>query len=314
MKVGQRRQPLVEAALERLIELRQIERSLDRVQIDGHRRQRLLLQRGRRIDIVVEAVDRDDAPVILHRGEQLHERPDRVRHDAAPVAGVQIAVRAARPQLETEHAAHAEAQARVAVLIHRAIAGDDEVRRQFVAVLAGEDGHLRAADLLLAFEQHLDIAGQRAAYGEERFERQNLREVLPLVVAHAARVEPPVADRRLEGGREPLVQRVGRLDIVMAVEDHRRRARRVVPLGEHHRPPGGRDDPRRQPDALHHVRDVRRHLGDAQPVRADARPPHIVDQAVEEFLPVRVHIREHIAQIRRNGRRHGTSKVPMRNE
>ena len=55
------------------------------------------------------------------------------------------------------------------------------------------------AHLFLALEQHDHVAGQLAAHRQQRLERHQLREVLPLVVADAARVDAAAADRRLEG-------------------------------------------------------------------------------------------------------------------
>ena len=69
-------------------------------------------------------------------------------------------------------------------------------------LLAHEIGDVRAADLLLAFEQQDDVAGQGAVDLQMRLDREDLGEVLALVVADAARINPAVADRRLEGRAE----------------------------------------------------------------------------------------------------------------
>ena len=54
---------------------------------------------------------------------------------------------------------------------------------------------------------------------------------LALVVAGAAREDVVAADLRLEGRRLPLVQRVGRLHVVVAVEKDGGLARRAQPFG-----------------------------------------------------------------------------------
>ena len=54
---------------------------------------------------------------------------------------------------------------------------------------------------------------------------------LALVVGRAARVDVAVAHGRLEGRRDPFIQRIGRLHVVMPVAQHGRLAGRVQPVG-----------------------------------------------------------------------------------
>ena len=54
---------------------------------------------------------------------------------------------------------------------------------------------------------------------EDRLVGLEEAEHLPLVVGRPAGVELPVANRRLEGRAEPLVQRVGRLNVVVPVDE-----------------------------------------------------------------------------------------------
>ena len=114
-------------------------------------------------------------------------------------------------------------------IVERSIGGDDEIGLQPVAVLAHEIGDMRAADFLLALQQEDDVARQFAMHRQMRFDRQDLGEVLALVVADAARIDAAVADRGLEGRADPGVQRVRRLHVIMAVEQHRRRAGLLLP-------------------------------------------------------------------------------------
>ena len=57
-----------------------------------------------------------------------------------------------------------------------------------------------------------------ATHWQRRFNRQQIGKVLTFVVAHAACKELAIADRRLKGGRYPFVERVGRLHVVMSVD------------------------------------------------------------------------------------------------
>ena len=79
-----------------------------------------------------------------------------------------------------------------------------------------------AADLLLAVEGHPDVDRQGALLGEQpRGLQEEVR--VPLVVDGAASVEPAVPELRLERIRLPEVERRGRLDVEVPVEEDGRR-------------------------------------------------------------------------------------------
>ncbi len=111
-----------------------------------------------------------------------------------------------------------------------------------------------AAGLFLAVAREPHVDRQRALGGQKRRRLQQEVE-LPLVVGHAARVEPPVAHRRLERRALPALERLRRLDVEVPVGDHRRCAVRVLrraELADHERlvsrlddlglAPGGADE------------------------------------------------------------------------
>ena len=89
---------------------------------------------------------------------------------------------------------------------------------------------VKAADLLFAFENTLDVHRQPAGLLHVGLDGLEVHEDLPLVVGRPARVNLPLAHRRLERRRFPQVERVDGLHVVVAVEEDRRRARRVQPL------------------------------------------------------------------------------------
>ena len=66
--------------------------------------------------------------------------------------------------------------------------------------------------------------------GEQRFKRFDLRNHLPFVVDCTAGIDVAVALGWLEGRREPFVERIGRLHIVVAVDEHRGLAGGVQPV------------------------------------------------------------------------------------
>ena len=157
-------------------------------------------------------------------------------------------------------------------------------------MVADERLEVRAADLLLALEDDADVDWQRPGLPEVCLERLDVHEQLPLVVGGAARVDPPVADRRLEGGGRPQLHGVGRLDVVVPVDEDRGPPGRTEPLAAHDRVPlrrvnlgrraAGLAEPRLQP---------RSRPGDVVPpvgVRAHGGNPKELRQLVQVALTV----------------------------
>ena len=64
---------------------------------------------------------------------------------------------------------------------------------------------------------------------------------LALVVGRAASQQQAILVSRFERRRLPEVDRIDRLDVVMAVEENRRFVRRLQPVGIDHRVPAGLD-------------------------------------------------------------------------
>ena len=99
------------------------------------------------------------------------------------------------------------------------------------AVVVGEEVDDRvAADLLLAVAATRTLTGSApsAASSSRRLQQQV---ELALVVGDAARVEPLVADLGLERRALPHVERVGRLDVEVAVDHDRRRRSALCEAG-----------------------------------------------------------------------------------
>jgi hypothetical protein len=99
-----------------------------------------------------------------------------------------------------------------------------------------------AARLLFALDQELDVHRELAAHGEHRLDRLDVGVGLPLVVGRAAADQAVALFGRLERRVAPFVERVGRLHVVVAVEQHRGLVRAGPhPLGIDQRVPGGGD-------------------------------------------------------------------------
>ncbi len=99
------------------------------------------------------------------------------------------------------------------------------------------------------------------------------------------------------GGLMPQVERVGRLHVVMTIEQHRRRAFRLEPARHHHRMPRGRHQARVEAKLAEHVEQNVGNFLDADIVCADARVPDIVDQPMQETFALRIDVGEDVGQF-----------------
>ena len=88
----------------------------------------------------------------------------------------------------------------------RAVAPQHQVGRIGAEPLPDHLPEVRAADLLLAVENHADAARDATGQLAQRPQAEQLREVLPLVVAGAPPVHPAGPDLGGERRRHPFVQ------------------------------------------------------------------------------------------------------------
>ncbi len=219
----------------------------------------------------------------------MDQAPGRVRRHSAPVAGMQRGVRSAGAQLEGDHAAHAEDYRGPARLVHRAVAPHPEVgtaRRVRGEPPADGGGQVRAADLLLAVQHERDPARQGTGSPGlmQRAQRQELGEVLALVVAGAPAVHPAVPDVGFERGSVPVAGRAGRLHVIVPVDEHVRRVRRPVRSPENQRMTAGLDHFRGQAAPPDQIRRVAGGGGETRPVAAHARLPDPVRPFPDKLL------------------------------
>jgi hypothetical protein len=102
---------------------------------------------------------------------------------------------------------------------HGAVGRDDQIAGEALAHPLDQLGKVRASRFLLAFDQHLQIHRQPTRCFEESLRHEDRDQHRSLVVGHAAPVEAIVAHGGLERRRQPFVQRIGRLHVVMAVDE-----------------------------------------------------------------------------------------------
>ncbi len=177
-------------------------------------------------------------------------------------------------------------------------------------LLVGRDIGLdaRAADLFLALDDELDIHRQRLRCLQPGLDSLQVGEHLALVVGGPARVQIAIAHGRLKRRREPRFQRLGGLNVVMAVNQNRRLARCAFPLGVDERVFLGFDQLGGQPHRRQVVPNHRRgpaRVGVVVRLRADARHAYQCLELLLEVEPVRFQKRVHAIHG------HGTSPLPL---
>ena len=109
---------------------------------------------------------------------------------------------------------------------------------------SNEGGNSLSSHFFFAFKQYAHVERERMFGGQQRLQSLDLRPHLPFVIHSAARVEVAVAFCRLEGRREPFIERIGRLHIVVAVDKHCGFACRVQPVRVDERMAFGLDEAR----------------------------------------------------------------------
>ena len=202
---------------------------------------------GQVLHAVVEARDGDLAVLVVHVGQNFRQHPDRVLRRAAEQAGVQVAVGAGQVDLLVEQAAQRGRHHRGLGIPHAGVADQREVELELVGVVLDETEQVVRAALLLALDHHGDRQRQRSGDGFEGATRLDEGHHLAFVVAGAARHDRLAAvrqrrDARRERRRLPQVERIDRLHVVVAVEQHARRLAMAgaVALADHDRMPPGR--------------------------------------------------------------------------
>jgi hypothetical protein len=75
-----------------------------------------------------------------------------------------------------------------------------------------------ASGLFFSFDQEFDIDGQPAGVPQEAFDSFEQNVSLSLIVGGSAREQILAADGGFKWRRGPLIQGIGRLDVVVAVE------------------------------------------------------------------------------------------------
>ena len=102
---------------------------------------------------------------------------------------------------------------------HRRVGNDERVGFQLFLVFLDVVPKADAADFFFAFDQNLYVDGKLAVHFLDGFERFQMDVDLAFVVGGAAAEEIAIANRGFKGGRSPKIERLGGLNIVMAIKE-----------------------------------------------------------------------------------------------
>src|SRR5687768_5359297 len=94
---------------------------------------------------------------------------------------------------------------------------------------------IAGANFLFAFDQERDVTRKFNVVFEVSLDRDEMSQMLALVVRSAATEELAIAQRRLKRRRLPKIERLRRLHVVMPINDVMRPAFAPRRLGDDHR-------------------------------------------------------------------------------
>ena len=181
------------------------------------------LRFGRPLYGPVEAGDVDLAVRAFQATQQPAQFLVSVRRGTAVLARVQIGLRRPHGDLGVAKAAQRRVDRRPAGRDVRHVGYQNRVRAHALRLALQQIEQHLGPVLLFALDEKAKVHRRPRRRGD----RLEQAEDLPLVVGRTARVDPFVALRRLERRRRPLRERIGRLHVVMSVNQQRRRARHV---------------------------------------------------------------------------------------
>ncbi len=228
---------------------------------------------------------------VLEFGQQFHQSEHRVGSDASVHAGVQIPRRTPRFDLGINQPAQPHAERRDALGVQFGVGNQRHVGLQLGGILSQILRHRLAADLFLAFDQKLHIDRQLAfVHRAQGLDGLDVHVHLTLIVGRAAGINVAVAQGGFKRRGDPFFQRIGRLDVVMPVAQHRRFAGSVQPVRINQRMPRGGD----HLDVFHarfaqaggHKLGRAAHIGGVFRERADAGNPQQFLQLFQQALAV----------------------------
>src|SRR6266566_2702443 len=132
---------------------------------------------------------------------------------------VEILLRLLTTQLNVEETFHSQLEFWPAFFGHVAVVADDTISLQLLRVLVNETREVWTTDLLFALDNELEIERNIAGTFEIALSRLDERDNIVLAICRTPRDNLPSAQLRIEGSRNPFLQGLGRLNIIVAVDE-----------------------------------------------------------------------------------------------
>ena len=121
-------------------------------------------------------------------------------------------------ELHRSDAAQGVGKRRFVTGSHSRVRDRDEIAGKLLAVLSQEVGKIRATDLLFSLDQEDHIDRQNPLLAQCLGDPKDVGEDLALIVGGAPCVDPAIRDTGLEGMCRPPVERIGRLHVIVSVD------------------------------------------------------------------------------------------------
>ena len=185
--------------------------------------------------VVVKALHGHFAIRMMQRGGETGSGGDGIHDRAAEEAAVQIDRRSMHDKLQARDAAQAVGEGAGARRDHASVGNGHDIAFQLVRVLLEEGFQIRAADLFFTFDEKDDVHRQIGVRGDGFAQTLQMSHELAFVVRRAAAVNAAIADRGIESGRFPLVERLGGLHVVVAVNQNGAATGLMLVFGQHDR-------------------------------------------------------------------------------
>ena len=155
----------------------------------------------------------------------MRQRMDRVGDATTMHAGMFVAIRAGHRQFAPDKTFQPLHKAWLVSPPLPAIRGKDHIRLQQVRILLDKGWQGRRADFFLPFIKDLHIDRQGAMHLQHRLKREDGRQHIALVIGRAAAIDPAILDDGFKRRAVPQIERVGRLNIKMPIDQNGRLVR-----------------------------------------------------------------------------------------
>src|SRR3989454_7864635 len=132
---------------------------------------------------------------------------------------MEILLRLLTAQLNVEETLYSQFELWPALFGHVAVVTDYTISLQLLCVLVNETREVWTSDLLFALDNELEIERNIAGAFEIALSRLDERDNIVLAVRRASRDNLPPTQLRVEGSRDPFLQGLGRLNIIVAVDE-----------------------------------------------------------------------------------------------